>query len=336
VTHRHSDNGDALPSGPTRIPRPGWRAALTRAGQQFVRDNVTDRAAALTYFGVLAIFPGLLVLISILGLIGRSSAQSLLDNLRSVAPGGVASFLHTVITQVQGRATAAGVAAAVGVVIAMWSASGYVAAFGRAMNGIYNIQEGRPVTRLAPLRLAVTAALVVMLVASAVIVVVTGPVARTVGHLLGIGNAGVTIWEILKWPVLVILVILMFSLLYWATPNVRQPGLRWIAPGGLVAVLAWLVISALFGIYVSFSGSYNRTYGSLATVIVFLVWLWLSNTAILLGAEFNAEIQRQRMLEAGMPADVDPYLELRDTTKLDDAETTRVEQAARERQRTVG
>jgi membrane protein len=293
---------------------------------------VTDRAAALTYFGVLAIFPGVLVLVSILGLVGSSTAQSVLDNLRAVAPSGVNSFLRTVIEQVQGRAGAASIGAAVGLIIALYSASGYVSAFGRALNGIYGIREGRPIWLTIPVRLAVTVALLIMLIASALMVVVTGPVARQVGHALGIGDAAVTAWTIAKWPVLVILVSIMISLLYWATPNAKQPGFRWITPGGMLAVVIWLIASGLFGLYVSFSGSYNRTYGSLATVIIFLVWLWITNIAILLGAEFNAESERQRVVQAGVPEDLEPYVDLRDTRKLDDAEKQRVAAAGRRRQ----
>src|SRR5919204_725603 len=211
-------------AGPTDIPMQSWRTILQRSMRQFKRDNITDRAAALTYYGVLAIFPGLLVLISIMGMIGRHNAQAVLDNLQAVAPSGVNSFLRTVIEQVQGRAGAASIAAVAGLIIALWSASAYVAAFMRALNGIYGVEEGRPVWRTVPVRLGVTLLLVVMLVASALIVVVTGPVARQVGHALGIGNAAVTAWNIAKWPVLFILVCLMISLLYWATPNVKHPG----------------------------------------------------------------------------------------------------------------
>jgi membrane protein len=180
--------------------------------------------------------------------------------------------------------------------------------------------------------LGVTLLLVIMLVASAIMVVVTGPVASQVGHAIGIGDTAVTVWNIAKWPVLLVLVSLMFSLLYWACPNVKQPGFRWITPGGVLAVFVWLLASGLFAVYVALSGSYNKTYGTLATVIVFLVWLWITNIAILLGAEFNAETQRQRAIEAGLPDDVEPFAELRDTRKLDEAQTERVEHADEARQ----
>jgi membrane protein len=281
---------------------------------------------------VLAIFPGVLVLISILGLLGKATVQTLLDNLGQVAPGGVNSFLRTVIEQVQGRSGAASIGAVVGLALALWAASGYVAAFMRASNAIYDVDEGRPIWKTAPVRLGVTLLLVIMLVASAIMVVVSGPVASQIGHAIGIGDTAVTVWNIAKWPVLLVLVSLMFSLLYWACPNVKQPGFRWITPGGVLAVFVWLLASGLFAVYVAMSGSYNKTYGTLATVIVFLVWLWITNIAILLGAEFNAETQRQRAIEAGLPDDVEPFAELRDTRKLDEAQTERVEHADQARQ----
>jgi len=324
------------PDSPTDIPKPGWMGVLRRSVQQFKHDDVTDRAAALTYFGVLAIFPAVLVLVAILGLLGHSAVQSVLNNLQQLTPGGVNTFLRTVVKQVQGRSSAASAGAIVGVLIALWSASGYIAAFMRAGNAIYGVDEGRPIWRTIPVRIGVTLAIVIMLVASAVIVVVTGPVAAQVGGAIGIGNTAVTVWNIAKWPVLLIMVSLMFSLLYWACPNVKQPGFKWITPGGVLAVVTWLIASGLFAVYVSFSGSYNKTYGTLATVIVFLVWLWISNIAILLGLEFNAESERQRMIQAGLPEDVEPYVELRDTAKLDDAEKRRADEAARLRRHATG
>ncbi|MDT4908579.1 MAG: rane protein [Pseudonocardiales bacterium] len=330
-THTQADRA-AGPAAPSDIPRSGWGSILRRTLREFKHDDVTDRAAALTYYGVLAIFPGVLVLISILGLLGKATVQKLLDNLGQVAPGGVNSFLRTVIEQVQGRSGAASIGAVVGLALALWAASGYVAAFMRASNAIYDVDEGRPIWKTAPVRLGVTLLLVIMLVASAIMVVVSGPIASQIGHAIGIGDTAVTVWNIAKWPVLLVLVSLMFSLLYWACPNVKQPGFRWITPGGVLAVFVWLLASGLFAVYVALSGSYNKTYGTLATVIVFLVWLWITNIAILLGAEFNAETQRQRAIEAGLPDDVEPFAELRDTRKLDEAQTERVEHADQARQ----
>jgi len=256
-THTDRQNppsrGAGRPEKPGDMPKAGWVEILKRSVKQFKHDDITDRAAALTYFGVLALFPGMLVLISVLGLLGKSTTNKILNNLGQVAPGGVKSFLTTVIGQVQGKAGAAGIAAIVGLVIALWSASGYVAAFMRASNAIYEVDEGRPIWKTAPVRLLTTLALVIMLLVSLVLVVVTGPIASQVGKAFGIGDTAVLIWDIAKWPVLLIIVSQMFSLLYRACPNVKQPGLKWISLGGIIAVVVWLIASALFALYVSFS-----------------------------------------------------------------------------------
>ena len=196
----------------------------------------------------------------------------------------------------------------VGLAGAIWSASGYIGAFMRASNRIWDVEEGRPVWKTIPLRLGVTLLMLLLLAASAVAVVVTGPLASRVGKLIGLGSAAVTAWDIAKWPVLIVVIALMFSILYYASPNVRQPGFKWITPGGVLAVVVWIVASALFALYVARFGSYNKTYGSLGAIVIFLVWLWISNVAVLLGAEFNAEIERGRRIEEGHPAEREPIL----------------------------
>ena len=341
-TARHDNEdsrGDARRSGPPNspgdIPKAGWVTILKRALKEFKHDDITDRAAALTYYGVLAIFPGILALISVLGLLGKSTTDKILSNLKQVAPGAVSSFLNTVITQVQGKAGAAGIAGIIGIALALWSASGYVSGFMNASNAIYDVDEGRPIWKTAPVRLLVTLALVIMLALSAIMVVATGPIASQLGKAFGVGHSIVLIWDIAKWPFLLIIVSLMFSLLYKACPNVKQPGMRWISLGGVIAVVVWLIASALFAVYVSFSGSYNKTYGSMATIIIFLVWLWITNIAILLGAEFNAEAQRERAIQAGAPEDLDQFAELRDTRKLDDKRTREADEAAQVRRETM-
>jgi membrane protein len=217
---------------------------------------------------------------------------------------------------VQANAEAAGFVAIVGLMVALWSASGYIAAFMRASNGIYDVPEGRPVWKTLPIRIALTVAIGCMLVASALIVVFTGDLADSFGRLVGLGSAGITVWNIAKWPVLVVLVSLMFAILYWASPNAKHGGFRWITPGGVVAVVLWLLVSGGFAIYVGNVASYNKIYGALAGVVVFLVWLWLTNIAILLGAEVDAELERSRAIVAGHDADEEPYLELRDERRL--------------------
>jgi YihY family inner membrane protein len=306
---------DGAPERPTDLPGGSWWAAVKRTFKEFRIDNLSDWAAALTYYSVLSIFPALLVLISLVDLSGPSTIQGLLDNLGRVAPGTVNDILETAIKNLQQTRGSAGILALAGLAVALWSASGYIAAFMRASNAIYDVPEGRPVWKTVPIRLGVTVVVMVLLAVSAVAVVATGGLADRIGRLLGIGKAAVTAWDIAKWPVLLVLVSFLFALLYWASPNAKQ-GFRWVTPGGILAVVLWVVASVAFAIYVANFSSYNKTYGSLASVIIFLVWLWLSNIAILLGAELNAELERGRAIAAGHPPDAEPYMELRDTSKI--------------------
>jgi membrane protein len=310
------DTRRAAPEGPSGLSGSSWLGVGRRTIAEFREDNLTDWAAALTYYGVLSIFPALIALVSVLGLIGPSATEPLIENLGKLTPGPAQTIFTSAIRNIQGARGTAGVAFVVGLVLAIWSASGYVAAFMRASNAIYGIEEGRPVWKTLPVRVLVTLVMLVLLAVSAVAVVLTGGFARQVGDLLGVGTGAVTAWDIAKWPVLVIVVSLMFSLLYWAAPNVKQPGFRWITPGGALAVIVWAIVSALFALYVAEFSSYNKTYGALASVIVFLVWLWLSNIAVLLGAELNAELERGRRLEAGEPAESEPFAKPRDRRKM--------------------
>lgn len=304
------------PEGPTKLPRQEWLASAKRAVKEFSDDSVSDWAAALTYYGILSIFPGLLVVVSILGLLGPDTVTAVQDNLRSTLPGALSDFVNNAISQVAGNSSLASVGAVIGVLVAFWSASGYVSAFMRAANAIYDVPEGRPIWKILPTRIAVTAAVGLILIACCLIVVFTGRFADSIGNAIGLGSAAVTAWNIAKWPVLVILVSLLFSILYWASPNARHGKFRWVTPGGLVAVLLWIVLTGLFALYLSFFNSYNKTYGAVAGIIIFLVWLQLSNMAILLGAEYDAELERARAIATGHPADEEPYLELRDDRKL--------------------
>jgi membrane protein len=293
-----------------------WWGVLKRTVREFQEDNLTDWAAALTYYGILSLFPALIALVSILGLVGTSATQPLIDNLGSFAPGPTKEILTNALNGLAASKGAAGVLFIVGLAGALWAASGYVGAFIRAANSIWDVGEGRPIWKTIPLRLTVTLVMIVLLVVSAVMVVVTGPLADRVGSLIGVGSVVVTIWDIVKWPVLIALVSFMFAILYYAAPNVRQPGFRWVTPGGITAVLLWIAASAAFAVYVATFGSYNKTYGALAGIIVFLVWLWISNVALLLGAELNAEVARGRQIEAGHPEEREPFMEPRDTRKL--------------------
>jgi membrane protein len=289
---------------------------LRRTVREFKEDNITDWAAALTYYGILSIFPALLAFVSILGLLGTSATQPLLDNLGQVAPGPAKDIFTSAIKNLQKSSGAAGILFVVGLAAALWSASGYVAAFMRASNAIYDVEEGRPIWKTLPTRVLTTIVLLVMLAIVAVGVTFTGPLAKQAGNVIGVGSTAVTVWDIAKWPVILIAVMSMFAILYWAAPNVKHPKFTWISPGGVVGVLLWIVASAAFALYVASFASYNKTYGALGGVIVFLVWLWISNIAILLGAEFNAEVERGRYIEAGHSEDDEPFLEPRDTRKL--------------------
>ena len=280
-------------------------ATLKRTIKEFQDDNLTDWAAALTYYSVLALFPGLIVLVAILGLVGQhpQTTDALLDIVRDVGPASAVDTFRGPIESVVKSNGGAGALLGFGVLGAIWSASGYVGAFIRASNAIYEVEEGRPFWTRRPLQIAITVAMVLLLALIAISLVLTGPLARSVGDVVGLGDTAVTIWGIAKWPVIVVVVMGMFAVLYYVAPNVRQPKLRWVTPGGVVAVLAWIAASAGFAFYVANFGSYNTTYGSLAGVVVFLMWLWISNLAVLFGAEFDAELERSRELAAGLPAE---------------------------------
>jgi membrane protein len=310
---RHRDR--VAPDQPTDVSAGGWWGAVKRTAKEFSDDNLTDWAAALTYYGVLSLFPALLALISILGLVGQSATQPLLDNVGAFAPGAAQDIVTSAIENLERSEGTAGFAFVVGLVAAVWAASGYIGAFIRASNVVWDVEEGRPIWKTIPLRVGITILMLVLLAISALAVVLTGPLAQRVGDLVGLGETAVMAWDIAKWPVLVVIVSFMFALLYWAAPNVKQPGFRWVSPGGVTAVLLWIIASALFALYVASFGSYNETYGSVAGIIIFLVWLWITNIAVLFGAEFNAELERGRQIEAGHPPDEEPFLEPRSAPK---------------------
>ncbi|WP_203627221.1 YihY/virulence factor BrkB family protein [Streptomyces albidoflavus] len=308
------------PGQPTELRKKSWKAVLRRTVAEFQDDELADRAAALTYYGVLALFPGLLVLVSLLGVAGESTTRRVLESIKKMAPGPARDVVTSAVEGVQGAGGVGSLLAVVGVLAALWSASGYVGAFIRSSNAVYDMPEGRPVWKVLPVRVGITVALVVMAVGSALIVVFTGDLARRAGSLLGIGDTALTVWSIAKWPVLLLLVIGMIALLFWAAPNTKGPGFRWVTPGSFLALVIWLLASAVFAVYVANFGSYNKTYGALAGVVVFLVWLWISNIAILLGLEFDAELARERAVVGGHPVDEEPYVEPRDTRSWPDEE----------------
>jgi membrane protein len=306
------------PDSPAELDGKARKGVLKRTVAEFREDNLIDWAAALTYYGVLALFPGLMVLVSLLGLIGTSATQPLLDNLGTVAPGPAKDIATNAIENLQANQGAAGVAAIIGIALALWSASGYVGAFTRASNSIYEIGEGRPIWKLKPIQLGITLVMVLVVAVMALAIVLTGPIARTAGDIIGLGDTAVTVWSIAKWPVLALMFMVMLAFLYYSAPNVKHPKFQWVSPGSVLAIVLWVIVSALFALYVA-NFPNDKTYGTFGGVIFFLTWLWISNIVILLGAELNAETERGRQIEGGLrPVDTEPFLEPRDTRKLDD------------------
>jgi membrane protein len=291
------------PEGPAHPRKGSLVPTLKRTFTEFKEDELTDRAAALTYYGVLSIFPALIALVSIVGLVFDPAriTKALTDVVSSIGPASaVETFKGPIETLTQSSRTA-GIMLIVGIAAALWTASGYVGAFMRASNVIYEVEEGRSIVKLRPLQMLVTLLLVLLLALVLVAVVLTGPLADAVGSAVGLGSAAVTAWDIAKWPVLLAVVVVMIALLYYASPNAKLRGVKSIVPGAALAVVVWLIASAGFAFYVANFGSYDKTYGALGGVVIFLVWVWLTNVAILLGAELNAERERSRQLAAGAP-----------------------------------
>ena len=313
---------DSAPASPVELPARTWKYVLRTTARQFSNDQCTDLAAALTYYAVLAMFPAMIALLSLVGLVnqGQTTVDTILQVLRDVGADSAAKTLGPTLQSLADAPQAAGVAFVVGLATALWSASGYVGSFGRALNRIYEIREGRPFWKLRPLMLLITLVALVLAAAVAVALALTGPAAGAVGKALGLGSTAVLVWNVAKWPVMLLAVVVVVAILYYATPNVKQPKFRWISVGAVLAILVWIVASALFGLYVSHFSSYNKTYGALAGVVVFLLWLWITNLALLFGAELDAELERGRELMAGVPAEETIQLPPRDTRNIEKAE----------------
>ncbi|NKX53043.1 YihY/virulence factor BrkB family protein [Arthrobacter mobilis] len=306
------------PDSPAEVKKPSWKYVLKRTIREFSRDQCTDLAAALTYFGVLSLFPALLALVSLLGVVGQAeqTTQIMLQVVEGVASPEVVNTLRQPIQRLTNVPTA-GLALIVGLAGAIWSASGYVGAFGRAMNRIYEVEEGRPFWKLRPVTLLVTVVMLVMAAIAAILLIVSGPLAEAIGNAVGLGGPAVAIWNIAKWPALVAFAILMIAVLYYATPNVKQPKFRWMSMGSAIALVVLALATAGFFFYVSNFGNYNRTYGAIGGVIVLLLWLWIANMSLLFGAEFDAEMERGRQLQAGIEAEDSIQLPARDTKASD-------------------
>lgn len=303
------------PETPADLSKGTWKDTLKRALREFKEDDLTLLAAALTYYGVLSLFPALLVLLSLLGLAGSGTIDTLLQNLGSITPSAARDVVTNAVRDLQGSNQAAGFAFVAGLLGALWSASGYIGGFMKASNVIYEVEEGRKFWKLKPLQIAVTVVIMLLVTIIVLAVVVSGPVAARVGDIVGLGDTAVTVFNIAKWPVIALIVSQIFAFLYWVGPNVKQPGFKWVSPGGVVAVVLWVIASAAFAFYVANFGSYSKTYGSMAAVIIFLVWLWITNLVMLLGAELNAEIERGRQIEAGHDPEREPFLPHREEPK---------------------
>ena len=306
------------PEKPTEIHKQSWKFIGRKVVREFSDDQCTDLAAALTYYAVLALFPAIVALISIVGVVGQPTAvqDAMTDIVKPLVSGETFNILNDAVTQLT-SSSAAGIGLVVGLALALWSASGYVGAFGRAMNRIYEIDEGRPFWKLRPVQLLVTLIAVLLIAVVLVALVLSGPLATTVGNTIGLGSTAVTIFNIAKFPVIAAMVVVIVAILYYATPNVKQPKFKWVSVGAVFAIIIWVIASIAFAFYVSNFGSYNKTYGSLAGVIVTLLWLWITNIALLLGAEIDSELERGRQLQAGLPAEEELQLPPRDTRNIE-------------------
>jgi membrane protein len=296
----------------------GWWATIKRTATEFQEDNLSDWAAALTYYGLLSLFPALIAMISLIGIFGdpKSTTDSLTEVINEIGPASAAETFKGPIESLTKSSGSAGLALVLGIAVALWSASGYTGAFMRASNIIYETPEGRPFWKLRPLQILVTFVMIVMLTLLAVSLVLTGPVVSAVAGPLGIGQTGVDVWNVAKWPVMLIVFMAMIGVLYYASPNVKLRGFKWVTPGSIVAVVVWILASALFAFYVANFGSYNKTYGTLGGLIALLVWFWISNLAILFGHQLNAERERSLEIEEGRPrAEREIQLEPRDEPK---------------------
>ncbi len=304
------------PDTPKQLEKGTWKYTLKRTFREFTTDQCTDIAAALTYYSVLALFPALIALVSLLALIGQGpgAVDAMLSVLGAVAPPDA---LEVIRGPIEGfvQSPAKGFALLTGLVLAIWSASGYVGAFTRAMNRIYEIDEGRTLIKMRGMQLIVTIIGIVLIALVLLMLVISGPVTEAIGNLIGLGPVVQTVWDIAKWPVIAFVLVLMVAILYYATPNVKQPKFRWMSMGALIALVVLVIASVLFGLYVTNFSNYAKNYGALAGVVIFLLWLWIANLALLFGAEFDAEVERSRQLEAGIEADDDIQLPPRGVKK---------------------
>jgi membrane protein len=293
-------------------------ATLKRTLTEFQEDNLSDWAAALTYYGLLSLFPALIAMISLIGIFGdpKTTTSKLTEIITEIGPSSGAETFEGPIKSIVENRSAAGFAFVLGLGAALWSASGYVGAFTRASNIIYETPEGRPFWKLRPLQIAVTLAMIIMMALLAVGLVLTGPVVEAIANPIGLSSTAVDVWNIAKWPVMAAIFILMVDVLYYTTPNVKLRGFKWVTPGAILSIVVWAIASALFAFYVANFSSYDKTYGTLAGLVVLLLWFWITNLAILFGHQMNAERERSEEIKEGQPrAEKEIQLEPRDEPK---------------------
>jgi membrane protein len=288
---------------------------LRRTARSFHDDRALDMAAGLTFYGVLAVGPAVIALVSVLSLLGQSAdvVTRVLDAAAELGPDAAVETVERVLDALP-PPPSAGAGLVFGLLGALWSASAYVTAFARAMNRVHDVDEGRPFWRFRPRMFVVTLLVLVVLAVVAVSLVATGPLTRLLGQALDSGSTALEVWQAVRWPAVLVLVIVVVAVLYHVTPNVRAPRFRLLSIGSTVAILGWVLASVGFNAYVARFGRYDAVYGSLAGLIVFLLWLWLANIALLAGAELDAEVERLRELRAGMAAEERLQLPPRDTT----------------------
>lgn len=307
-------DNSSKPENPTQVSKRSWKYIFKRSLAEFTQDGCTDLAASLTYFTVLSVFPGLLAVVSLLGVFGQGqqTADAITEFLAGRVPEELNTLLEPTITNLT-QATGAGIVALIiGVASGLWTASGYVGAFSRAMNRVYDVSEGRTFIKHKASMLAVTLFVVVTVVLIFLMVLLSGSIARTLGDAIGLGETSVMVWNIAKWPVVLLLLILLVAVLYYATPNVQQPKFKWVSPGAVFAIIGVIVAAVGFSIYATQFASQADTYGVIGGVILGLLGIWIFNNVLLFGAEIDAELQRGRELEAGLPSEEMLHLPPRD------------------------
>jgi membrane protein len=297
----------------------GLVPTLKRTWSEFSEDRLTDAAAALTYYAVLAMFPALIALVSLVGVVAdpAETTNAIQDVIGQLGPSSAVETFSEPIRSITSQPAKSGVFLVVGLLTALWSASGYVGAFMRVANDIYEVDEGRPIWKLRPLQMAVTLVSLLLIVLAALAVIVSGPLADAIGSAIGLSDSFVTVFSVAKWPIILVVVSVIISVLYYAAPNAKLPGFKWVTVGGTLAVVVWVIASLLFAFYAANFGSYDKTYGTLGGVVVFLVWLWITNIAILLGAQLNAERARDVQLAEGVP-DAERELQIPERDAPDD------------------